>query len=787
MATKYWVGGSGYWDMGTMYPTHWSATSGGAAGSTSKPTYIDDVIFDANSGSGNYSVGFNGSPACRNINISNPSGGILSIGHTSYSLFVYGDMIFGSGVLISSARFKIYFIASSGIQNLTTNGVYMPIFSLQGGSTVKLLDDLYKLPGYFQYSENPQNGHFDFNGKTVIFSGNDSYQIADPVVFYNLSVIATGANAELVLYHGVSIGIENKLILEGYSFEDKLKIRSWDNIPSEITTDGEIDIDKTSISFVTVLGIASPWQISGIYNQNMGGNTNIDWIRSPQSSLHGFISMEDVVSIRPLDTYLVQFKSTSNGNVMGKTVQAVTGGVAEKVTAVPAFECSFVNWTVGGTEISVDNPLILDSVTADKVVTANFEKIKIVTEVDEVSINEGFTAILKVKLSAEPEANKVIATAKVSGDTNITVSAGASLTFTPANWDTWQNVTLAAAQDADTDNGTAIIRLTCTGLDYREVTAIEVEDDTPLTITNDGHGTTVPTGAVANTIGVHRHITAIPATGYRFLNWTSEDGAVFGNADLAITTVTISEPATITANFVIKNLTVIFTAGEHGILERPLDEGTEQSSSFTETIDYGGSSKAVTAVADTDYHFVNWTGSVSLANPLTLTNVTSSKNIKANFAIDIGKDLTFSGGTVTGYIGTGGTVTIPTSYKDNEDNIIAITAIGEKAFYGQNGIIRISIPSTITSIGASAFEGCAKLVKAVIPASVTEIGALAFANCTNLTQANFLGAQPTMPSTVFYNCNSGFVIYRQTDADGWTNPPGKLFDKYTINEQDFTI
>ena len=36
-----------------------------------------------------------------------------------------------------------------------------------------------------------------------------------------------------------------------------------------------------------------------------------------------------------------------------------------------------------------------------------------------------------------------------SGDTDLTVCSGASLTFTPANWHTAQTVTLAAAQDAD--------------------------------------------------------------------------------------------------------------------------------------------------------------------------------------------------------------------------------------------------------------------------------------------------------------------------------------------------
>ena len=49
-----------------------------------------------------------------------------------------------------------------------------------------------------------------------------------------------------------------------------------------------------------------------------------------------------------------------------------------------------------------------------------------------------------MRLSAQPAANVTVAVARTSGDTDLTVSAGASLTFTTANWNTAQDVTLAA-------------------------------------------------------------------------------------------------------------------------------------------------------------------------------------------------------------------------------------------------------------------------------------------------------------------------------------------------------
>ncbi len=51
-----------------------------------------------------------------------------------------------------------------------------------------------------------------------------------------------------------------------------------------------------------------------------------------------------------------------------------------------------------------------------------------------------------------PSTNMTV-TATASGDADLTVIS-ADLTFTPANWDLWQLVTVAAAEDADRVSGT---------------------------------------------------------------------------------------------------------------------------------------------------------------------------------------------------------------------------------------------------------------------------------------------------------------------------------------------
>ncbi|MEV4169303.1 glycoside hydrolase family 48 protein [Nonomuraea sp. NPDC049709] len=94
-----------------------------------------------------------------------------------------------------------------------------------------------------------------------------------------------------------------------------------------------------------------------------------------------------------------------------------------------------------------------------------------------LSVPEAGTATFGVKLSQAPSANVTVTTARASGDADVTVSGGASLTFTPSNWNTAQNVTLAAANDSDTTSGSAVIRVSATGYTPVDVAASEADDD----------------------------------------------------------------------------------------------------------------------------------------------------------------------------------------------------------------------------------------------------------------------------------------------------------------------
>ena len=109
-------------------------------------------------------------------------------------------------------------------------------------------------------------------------------------------------------------------------------------------------------------------------------------------------------------------------------------------------------------------------------------------------------------------------------------------------------------------------------------------------------------------------ITAVPNTGYSFVNW-SDGSSVNPRMDLNVT-----NNLTVTANFAINTYTLTYLAVTNGTI----------SGVATQTVNYGTSGSAVTAVANTGYGFTNWSDGLT-ANPRTDANVTNNISVAANF------------------------------------------------------------------------------------------------------------------------------------------------------------
>ena len=112
-------------------------------------------------------------------------------------------------------------------------------------------------------------------------------------------------------------------------------------------------------------------------------------------------------------------------------------------------------------------------------------------------------------------------------------------------------------------------------------------------------------------------VTAVPATGYHFVQWSDAS-----TADPR-TDTNVTANITVTASFAINTYTLTYNAGANGSI----------TGVSPQTVNHGASGTAVTAVPATGYHFVQWSDA-STANPRTDTNVTANITVTASFAIN---------------------------------------------------------------------------------------------------------------------------------------------------------
>jgi len=132
-------------------------------------------------------------------------------------------------------------------------------------------------------------------------------------------------------------------------------------------------------------------------------------------------------------------------------------------------------------------------------------------------------------------------------------------------------------------------------------------------------------------------VQAVPDLGYHFVHWVS-GGAEFSLAN-PVTVTNVTADRTLTAEFEINVYEVTYGADAHGSIG-----GTP-----IQAVPYGGSTTAVTALADPGYHFQRW-GDGSTQNPRTDTHVTAALALIAEFEIN-SYAVTFqagANGTLTG-------------------------------------------------------------------------------------------------------------------------------------------
>jgi uncharacterized repeat protein (TIGR02543 family) len=312
--------------------------------------------------------------------------------------------------------------------------------------------------------------------------------------------------------------------------------------------------------------------------------------------------------------YDLTTSSTASGLVTMPGEGTFTYDEGEVVNLVTEAEegYQFVNWT--GDVDSIDNVEAASTtitMNGDYSVTANFERIPVTY----------YT--LAIAVSGSGLTNRVVEQHTYAAGTVVLIIATPPCGYRFVNW----------TGDVDTiaDVNSSRTTITMNG-DYFIIANFSKIPVTyyALTMAVNGSGLTSPTvGQHTYAAGTVVSISATPASGYRFVNWTGNVDTV-GNVNTATTTITVNGDYSIKANFEQISteqfgLTTSSTTG--GSVTVP-GEGT-----FTYD---AGMVVSLMATPGAGYQFVGWTGDVgTIANvnaASTTITMNDSYSIRANFS-----------------------------------------------------------------------------------------------------------------------------------------------------------
>lgn len=112
-------------------------------------------------------------------------------------------------------------------------------------------------------------------------------------------------------------------------------------------------------------------------------------------------------------------------------------------------------------------------------------------------------------------------------------------------------------------------------------------------------------------------------------------------------------------------------------------------------------------------------------------------------------DYVVSGGVLTEYKGSGGSVTVPSKIGSS-----SVTSIGSGAFSGNTSLRSVSLPVGVKKIGQEAFADCTALTSVSLPSTLESVGAGAFYGCSSLGSVNIPSGVTSLGDDAFYGCSS---------------------------------
>ncbi len=269
---------------------------------------------------------------------------------------------------------------------------------------------------------------------------------------------------------------------------------------------------------------------------------------------------------------------------------------------------------------------------------------------------------------------------------------------------------------------------------------------------NKNYGTVSGSGTVVEDSVVT--ITATPAEGYRFAQWSNG----LTNATETITVTSDTSLVALFAKIKYYDVTVKADDSEHGTVAG--------GGNFAE-----GSEVTITAEPGIDYRFVRWSNGQT-NDTITIT-VNSNISLVAEFAekdlhYEITSDSTVAVVNSDEYIWRK-KITIPETV-EIDGKTYTVTSIGDMAFQKCAFLESVVIPNTVASLGYGAFQRCGSLLSITLPDHLTKIGQLAFAQCSELPNIIIPISVDTVDARAFFQC-SKITVYCEAASKpgGWSS------------------
>ena len=310
---------------------------------------------------------------------------------------------------------------------------------------------------------------------------------------------------------------------------------------------------------------------SSIY-RNGSGTLTLAFTAAAANETHYFGVRPSSTSYENYDFYIryetaptLTITNNGNGTTTPTGDTAVASGTALSIYATPGTGYRFDNWTVtsGGTNATITNPAYYSTTvtcTGDATVQAHFTAGTIYS-ITPSDATYNFTthyyngtspsAGVAFSFTAPGAGTYAIVVGNVQTSTKYLYDYGSSSTFSSYVTYTSGSGVLSLIFTATTAGEIRYFKVIPSSSSYwTNNFTIRSATVPTLTVTNDGNGTTSPTGNINVVSGVARTITASAGAGFRFDNWTVTSGnASIADATSYSTTATITNDATIRANF----------------------------------------------------------------------------------------------------------------------------------------------------------------------------------------------------------------------------------------------